>query len=712
MSAFKKLFALLLTLTMVLSMAVPAMAMSGSVTPPTPANNDGMDGYQIRLTDKYDGHTYEAYQIFAGTYDPSSNILSDIKWGDGFDSTKAHVLLDALQKKENNPFGTAFADIDGQNMTADQIAAAIAKVMQGWNYDEPNVRNFAALLHEHTVSDSGKYEYTYLTGEHTDSDAGTEGENGEYIYTIPAQDDQGPAKSLEAGYYMIKDKDGSQNKNNDYYTRLLLHVVSDVSIKPKGDVPTVDKKVHHMITGTFEEYLDVAKTDTAFFKLTGTLPSNLDVYANYEYTFVDTMPKGLDVSTAVFGEEESSNYHAYPGIAEIMVERAAGVAPVQLYLTKDKSKADENDGVASPQRYNLLIATKEEDIQYDTENKPLTDVLITTVENADGTTTITIKFLDLKRSLPGLLASDKINIKYAVTVNNEALIGAANINEVELEFSNNPQGEGTGKTPPADSKVYLFELDVNKQDASTPAKPLAGAEFMLYQRIATETDGVYDYAYAVLKEYEDEKGEKDGSYIISDWILMDEPITEEWKDYNKYEEGDPNYAVKVSETAGQTTTENVLAIGDIGLDEDGNKVSVSPVGVALNKLVVVSEVDENDATKAVPIRIKGLDATIYYLQEINAPLSYNKLEEPVKVTISAEYNSDGNLTNMKVLANGTDGETNLGTGTGTIAITNNQGSTLPATGGIGTTLFYVAGGILVAVAVVMLVTKKRMADER
>ena len=45
-------------------------------------------------------------------------------------------------------------------------------------------------------------------------------------------------------------------------------------------------------------------------------------------------------------------------------------------------------------------------------------------------------------------------------------------------------------------------------------------------------------------------------------------------------------------------------------------------------------------------------------------------------------------------------------------VINNAGTTLPSTGGMGTTVFYVVGGGLMAVAVVLLVTKKRMENKR
>lgn len=53
-----------------------------------------------------------------------------------------------------------------------------------------------------------------------------------------------------------------------------------------------------------------------------------------------------------------------------------------------------------------------------------------------------------------------------------------------------------------------------------------------------------------------------------------------------------------------------------------------------------------------------------------------------------------------------------GTNTNHVTVTNNAGTELPSTGGMGTTIFYVLGGILVVGAVVLLVTKKRMNGEK
>ena len=95
------------------------------------------------------------------------------------------------------------------------------------------------------------------------------------------------------------------------------------------------------------------------------------------------------------------------------------------------------------------------------------------------------------------------------------------------------------------------------------------------------------------------------------------------------------------------------------------------------------------------INIKGLDKKTYYLEETKAPGGYNKLKKRVDVDLT-----NGSL---KATTEGTFYQDRTG-----VQVENKSGTTLPSTGGMGTTLFYVVGGLLMVCAVVLLVTKKRM----
>ena len=93
------------------------------------------------------------------------------------------------------------------------------------------------------------------------------------------------------------------------------------------------------------------------------------------------------------------------------------------------------------------------------------------------------------------------------------------------------------------------------------------------------------------------------------------------------------------------------------------------------------------------IAIAGLDSDTYYLREVKAPDGYNKLANDVPVTITgATKGNDGTLTYTTV----------------STEVENKSGAELPSTGGVGTTVFYVVGGLMVLLAVVLLVTRKKM----
>lgn len=89
--------------------------------------------------------------------------------------------------------------------------------------------------------------------------------------------------------------------------------------------------------------------------------------------------------------------------------------------------------------------------------------------------------------------------------------------------------------------------------------------------------------------------------------------------------------------------------------------------------------------------IQGLEAGTYYLKETEAPKGYNKIQKSIKIEIL----EDGSI---KVDNNAI---------TGDVRVQNNTGSILPSTGGMGTTLIYVVGSILVLASGIVLFSKRK-----
>ena len=104
---------------------------------------------------------------------------------------------------------------------------------------------------------------------------------------------------------------------------------------------------------------------------------------------------------------------------------------------------------------------------------------------------------------------------------------------------------------------------------------------------------------------------------------------------------------------------------------------------------------------------KGLDDGDYKIEETTTPSGYNTID-PIKFTITAEHEIDSADPKLTSLSGGDVFTGNVTTGAVSATIVNKSGSTLPETGGIGTTVFYVIGGMLMAAAAVLLITKKRM----
>ena len=118
--------------------------------------------------------------------------------------------------------------------------------------------------------------------------------------------------------------------------------------------------------------------------------------------------------------------------------------------------------------------------------------------------------------------------------------------------------------------------------------------------------------------------------------------------------------------------------------------------------------DQNKTNTDGSTAFNGLQEGTYFLEEIEAPKGYNKLKKPVQVEIKAFYNENGTLDHTKSSDLACARDTGYSK---EVDIANMAGAVLPSTGGIGTTIFYVLGSILVLGAAVLLIVKKRMKDQ-
>jgi LPXTG-motif cell wall-anchored protein len=132
------------------------------------------------------------------------------------------------------------------------------------------------------------------------------------------------------------------------------------------------------------------------------------------------------------------------------------------------------------------------------------------------------------------------------------------------------------------------------------------------------------------------------------------------------------------------------------------------------RIATGKEVANGEATNIIEagdVYIKGLDLDKdYQLVEVTAPDGYNKIDDPITITkctekeyLEKKQETDATITQKMVEEASTDKYVFED-----VEVTNLTGSTLPSTGGIGTTIFYIVGGVLAVGALVLLITRKRV----
>ena len=306
--------------------------------------------------------------------------------------------------------------------------------------------------------------------------------------------------------------------------------------------------------------------------------------------------------------------------------------------------------------------------------------------DTDGNTILKIIFSNFKQ----YTKNDLITVTYSATLNDQASKGSVgNPNKVGLEYSNKPDEKGTGVNKPGDKDkvtgktpedwtiTYTTDLGIYKNDGSGNA--LSGVQFVM--------TGLKNNDQTKFKEefVPDENGTyyklKDGAYTTQAPTVKTEKYYESTTD--KY---------SLTTTVGRFTK---------GTDEYSDTQTTGAEGYAAFKTLAVGEYEI--------IELKTLDG-------------YNMLERPIKVEVNCEmpetvsngtetanwvikYSEDGGETWNVMPVNNTSEKINTSF---LLNVVNKQGSTLPSTGGMGTTIFYVVGTILILAAVVLLITKKRM----
>ncbi|MCD8082638.1 MAG: isopeptide-forming domain-containing fimbrial protein [Clostridiales bacterium] len=316
-----------------------------------------------------------------------------------------------------------------------------------------------------------------------------------------------------------------------------------------------------------------------------------------------------------------------------------------------------------------------------------TDYYVYTDDDASPYT-FRIAFKDIMEYTIG----DAIVVTYSATLTEEAESGlSGNSNSSSITYSNDPTDSGkgdnepepglpdsdvpTGVTPESITLTFTTGITITKVDEN--GAELSGATFTL-----TGTSTQYVLKGGTYFEIDN----TNGTY----WLLTD-----------------GTYTTTSPDTAGINTT--VYVTNSSGEYDKYTKTYASTSG-AVAKNVYLTATSGSDGI----VTFSTLGEGTYTITETEAPSGYNTAD-PVTVVITldgpttvstgneeAEWSYDGSSSDVSVDSNGNY----------IITIMDQKGSSLPSTGGTGTTIFYVVGIVLMLGVAVVLVTKKRIGSDK
>ncbi len=456
-----------------------------------------------------------------------------------------------------------------------------------------------------------------------------------------------------AGYYLVRTETVAEN---DVRTSFILEVVnSTINFTTKNASPTVVKKVMENTdvsdySGSYLNYNDVA-----------------------DYNIGDKVPFLLEATLPTKATDFDS-YSAY-------YLRFTDTLANGLTVDASSIKIFVNGTEVTTSPYNV-----HKDISGQT--------LIVTIEDVNA--------------LDGVSAGSKIAVKYDAKLNSDAVIGGAgNENAVYLEYSNNPNYDYNPKTNGPNAGDGVTNPETPK-DQNNPTE----------EETFPETPDVPNDNPSDDTPKEDNTGKTPTDKVIVFTYQID--ITKYLESATAGNEASAGLAgFQLTKMVGSDTYVAIL---------DSNRKLVrwekATIGEDEKITNANSEIKTDSDGKVCFI---GVDEGTYTIIESTTPNGYNTLE-PKTITITADTRDTGstngiNVNDLRQTWNGADPASVLASlscegavpdksnGSVAMEIINNRGSSLPSTGGIGTTIFYLGGGTMAAVAGVYLITKKRMKNE-
>ncbi|MBQ0133942.1 MAG: isopeptide-forming domain-containing fimbrial protein [Clostridiales bacterium] len=345
--------------------------------------------------------------------------------------------------------------------------------------------------------------------------------------------------------------------------------------------------------------------------------------------------------------------------------------------------------------------TYKEDMKVTVNGVDVTKYFSIKPEAADNGTVITVSIKDLKAlallenpAVGAITADTKVVLTYSAFLNESAVIDGPNENTVDLTYNNNPNDSGKpgetpppenppedpkpdhpiGKTPKDEVKTYVTKLTVKKTDET--GKTLTGAAFKL------TGNGVI-------------KTKVTGSRFEKTPYTAKTGETVQEGTYYKLANGKYTTTVPTDKTASEyESAEDTYVCVDYTKWVE-KTAEVSPEAY----------VDKNGK-----LEFTGIGAGEYTLTETVTPSGYNTVA-PIKVTVEFDEETGKFYIKEQAEVKEEDGKVDPASMTMEITVVNKAGTNLPETGGIGTKLFYIFGGIMVMAAVVFYTTNKRMRAE-